>query len=77
MSNRIQPTHYIKVWIGIDDGHTHMNSYPRNIRYLPTAISMGATPIALFLIREKTPQEQANSIYYPTMLPTSMSETSK
>lgn len=73
---RLEPTHYIKVWIGTEDGHTHMNSYPRKISYLPTAISFGAYPVALFLIRSKTTQEQEKSIYYP-MLPTSMSGTSK
>ena len=65
MSNRIQPTHFVKVWIGWLDDDTHMNYMPRDIKHLQLSINYGATPVALFLIREKTPQEKANSIYYP------------
>lgn len=75
MSNRIQATHFIKVYRF--SGELYCSAIPLPIGSLSQSITMGAYPFALFLIRLKTPQEKENSIYYPTMLPTSMSETSK
>lgn len=64
MSNRIQPECFVKVWNGLD-GFTHQDKLPRMIDFLFLSVTCGAKPIALFLVRPKTPQEQANSIYYP------------
>ena len=68
MSNRIQPTHFVKSFNSILFDHS-VNSIPFEIRLLNASLTLSAfldtKVVALFLIREKTPQEQANSIYYP------------
>jgi len=63
MSNRIQPTHFIKVYRF--SGELYCSAKPLVISSLFQSITMGGYPVALFLIRLKTPQEKENSIYYP------------
>lgn len=67
MSNRIQPTHFIEVWKF--NNELGMHKIPLKIAALKRQLQVSAITnlktIALFLIRPKTPQEQANSIYYP------------
>ena len=71
MSNRIEPTHFIEVWSDKEDATPEYSchSRPINIRgldkNLASTIQYNLFTVALFLIRPKTPQEQANSIYYP------------
>ena len=69
MSNRIQPTHN---WEGdsLGDGiHTFATySYQNNDFWYFTSkssVTINDVDVAGFKIRPKTPQEQANSIYYP------------
>lgn len=61
MSNRIEPTHFIEVWKGLRKVNQTLS--PHLIESI-IEVTDDRT-VALFLIRPKTPQEKANSIYYP------------
>ena len=68
MNQRIVTTHFIEVWT--NDSFTIQNENCIDICKLEwslklSKLSSNGSTIALFLIREKTPQEKQQSIYYP------------
>lgn len=60
---RIEPTHFIKAYSLYGKPMYSRCVFP--ITSLFASVAVGAYPVALFLIREKTHQEIEKSIYYP------------